>query len=193
MVDPPEAPNASYTMGAEPFITDKETGNHPGIYRFGAGYDPHNFTDLLTNTEKAGNYVLYAQADQAVYRMSNVASDLSRGLDLSYSEDYAPGYVTQYSHQIWVGARWIGPAGGRWAKDAIGLGYVRTAVGSHYRALMFKASGKELSSEQLVEANYLAHLTPWLLVQPVVQWYVKPDGDASREDVVVGFRTKVTF
>ena len=43
MVDPPKPPNASYTMGAEPFITDEETGNHPGIYRFGAGYDPHNF------------------------------------------------------------------------------------------------------------------------------------------------------
>ncbi len=194
MVDPPKAPNASYTMGVEPFITDKKTGNHLGIYRFGAGYDPHNFTDLLTNTDKAGNYVLYAQADQAVYRMGNMGSDRSRGLDLSYSEDYAPGDVTQYSHQIWVGARWIGPAGGRWAKDAIGLGYVRTAVGSHYRELMFEASGKELSSEHLVEANYLAHLTPWLLVQPVVQLYVKPAGDASREDVVVvGFRTKVTF
>jgi hypothetical protein len=46
--DPPKPPDATSTMGPEPFITQKESGNYPGVYRFGAGYDPHNFKDLLT-------------------------------------------------------------------------------------------------------------------------------------------------
>lgn len=142
MHDPPKPPGATYTMGNEPFITDKETGNHPGIYRFGAGYDPHNFTDLLTGNPISGNYVVYTQIDQAVYRLSNSGPDKNRGLDLTYSEDYSPGNVTQYSHQLWVGARWIGPGGGRWSKDTIGLGYVRTAVGSHSREEALATTGK---------------------------------------------------
>jgi carbohydrate-selective porin OprB len=194
MHDPPKPPAATSTMGKEPFITDHETGNYPGVYRFGAGYDPHKFTDLLTGNSVAGNYVLYGQIDQAVYRMGSRGVDKNRGIDLTYSQSYAPGDVTQYSDQLWVGARWIGPARGRWSKDTIGLGYVRTAVGSHYREMMISTKHKDLTSENLVEVNYMANITPWFLVQPVVQWFVKPQGDASRDtEFVVGFRTKVTF
>jgi len=194
MHDPPKPPDATSTMGKEPFLSDRETGNHPGVYRFGAGYDPHDFTDLLTGAPVSGNYVLYAQLDQAVYRLSNSGPDKNRGLDLTYSQDYAPGNVTQYSDQLWIGARWIGPAGGRWSKDTVGVGYVRTAVGSHYREMMLATAHKDLTSEDLVEVNYLSNITPWLVFQPVVQWYVKPQGDATRPDVfVIGFRTKITF
>lgn len=194
MHDPPKPPDSTFTMGKEPFITNRETGNYPGVYRFGAGYDPHNFTDLLTGTSSPGNYVLYAQADQAVYRMANSGPDSRRGLDLTYSQDYAPGDVTQYSQQIWAGARWIGPGSGRWSKDTVSLGYVRTAVGSHYREAFFAKNGRPLTAEHLIEANYLANITPWLTIQPVFQWFVQPEGDASRGTVfVAGFRTKVDF
>ncbi len=194
MHDPPKPPKSTFTMGKEPFLKKSETGNHPGVYRFGAGYDPHLFNDLLTNAPVAGNYVLYAQANQAVYRMADSGPDKNRGLDLTYSEDHAPGNVTQYSDQLWAGARWIGPAGGRWAHDMIGLGYVRTAVGSHDREMALATTGKNLTAENLVEVNYLSNVTPWLLLQPVAQWFVKPEGDGSRPDVfVIGFRTKITF
>jgi carbohydrate-selective porin OprB len=126
--------------------------------------------------------------------MSEVGAEKGRGLDLTYSEDYSPGNVVQYDHQLWAGARWIGPAGGHFSKDCIGLGYVRTAVGSAYRESILATTGKHLSAEHLVEANYQAHVTPWLLLQPVAQWFVKPDGDATRGLVfVAGFRTKITF
>jgi len=126
--------------------------------------------------------------------MAKIGEDSRRGLDLTYSEDYAPGNVTQYSQQIWSGARWIGPAGGRWSKDTIGLGYVRTGVGSHYAEAFMAKNGRRLTAEHLIEANYLAHITPWLYVQPVFQWFVQPEGDASRGPVfVAGFRTKITF
>jgi carbohydrate-selective porin OprB len=31
-----------------------------------------------------------------------------------------------------------------------------------------------------VELNYKSNLTPWLLVQPVVQWFVQLDGNPTR-------------
>jgi porin len=191
--DPPTAPDSTSTLGEEPFISDRETGNYPGTYRFGAGYDPHNFTDQLTQRSSPGNYLLYAQIDQAVYRMSKTGLDKNRGLDLTYSQDYSPGDVTQYSQQIMTGARWLGVFGGRWSKDSLALGYVHTSVGSHYREAQLLA-GKRLTAEHLIETNYLFNATPWLTVQPVFQWYVQPSGDKNRGNVfVTGFRTKITF
>jgi hypothetical protein len=54
--------------------------------------------------------------------------------------------------------------------------------------------GPRLGAEHLVELNYKSYLTPWLLMQPVVQWFVQLDGNPTRQTVVVaGFRTKITF
>lgn len=170
-----------------------EPGKYPGVYKFGAGYNPHNFADLRSGVSSPGNYLLYGQAAQAVFRMGDVGVDRGRGLDLLYGEDWAPGDVTQNNHQIMAGARWNGVFGGRHGKDTLGVGYVWTAVGSHYRESQ-AALGKTLNHEHLVEINYLANVTPWLLVQPVAQWFVQPGGDTSRGIVfVTGLRTKVTF
>ena len=62
------------------------------------------------------------------------------------------------------------------------------------RFRIYAFAGKNLSAEHLIEVNYQANVTPWLILQLVVQWYVKPAGDASREDVfIAGFRTRITF
>jgi hypothetical protein len=42
-----------------------------------------------------------------------------------------------------------------------------------------------LGGEHLVELNYKSNLTPWLLVQPVVQWFVQPGRNPTRQTVVV--------
>jgi porin len=39
----PKALGQTTTMGVEPFTGDSDSGNHPGVYKFGAGYNPHNF------------------------------------------------------------------------------------------------------------------------------------------------------
>jgi carbohydrate-selective porin OprB len=190
----PRAQGQTTTMGADPFTTVGDSGNHPGVYKFGAGYNPHNFFDPLTNVSRPGNYLLYGQIAQAVYRMGDVGQDRNRGLDLIYGEDWAPGDVTQYNHQIMTGGRWVGVFGGSRSKDTLALGYVWTAVGSHYRESQDLAGNKNLTHEHLVELNYMANVTRSLSFQPVFQWYVQPGGDASRRTVfVTGFRAKLTF
>jgi porin len=190
----PKAQGQTTTMGLDPFTTVDDSGNHPGVYKFGAGYNPHNFFDPLTKISSPGNYLLYGQIAQAVYRISNVGQDSNRGLDLIYGEDWAPGDVTQYNHQIMTGGRWVGVFGGSRSRDTLALGHVWTAVGSHYRESEGLAGMKNLTHEQLVELNYMAAVTPLLSFQPVVQWYVQPGGDAKRSTVfVAGFRAKITF
>jgi porin len=186
LVDPPNDPGAN--------ASTPQAGNHPGVYKFGSGYNPHNFVDPLTNVSSPGNYLVYGQATQAVYRMGKVGPERDRGLDLIYGEDWSPGDVTQNNHQIMAGARWNGVFGGRHSKDTLAVGYVWTSVGSHYREAQVLAGKPNLTHEHLFEVNYLAHVTPWLVLQPVAQWYVQPGGDASRGIVfATGLRTKITF
>lgn len=181
-------------MGSEPFITDRESGNYPGVYKFGAGYDPHNVFDPLTRVTSPGNYLLYGEVAQAVYRMGNVGQERNRGLDMIYGEDSAPGDVTQFNHQIMTGGRWTGVFGGARSRDTLGLGYVWTSVGSHYRESRALGGDRKLTHENLVELNYMMNVTRSLMLQPVFEWYVRPGGDASRGVVfVTGFRTKFTF
>jgi porin len=190
----PKAQGQTTTMGADPFTAVGDSGNYPGVYKFGAGYNPHNFFDPLTKVSSPGNYLLYGQIAQAVYRTGNVGQDRRRGLDLIYGEDWSPVDVAQYNHQIMAGGRWIGLFGGMHSRDTLALGYVWTGVGSHYRESQDLAGNRNLTHEHLVELNYTANITPWLSFQPVEQWYVQPGGDAKRSTVyVTGFRTKITF
>ena len=192
--DPPKLPNSTFTLGEEPFISDRETGNYPGSYRFGAGYDPHSFTDQLTQRSSPGNYLLYAQIDQAVSRMSKTGPDKNRGLDLTYSQDYSPGDVTQYSQQIMTGARWLGGL-----RRPVEQGLPRAWLRSHFRGQPLPRStstrGKATHRRAPCrKTNYLLNVTPWMTVQPVFQWYAQPSGDKNRGSVfVTGFRTKITF
>jgi porin len=190
----PKDQGQTATMGADPFPAAGDSGNHPGVYKFGAGYNPHNFIDPLTHVSSPGNYLLYGQVAQAVYRMGVAGQDRDRGLDLIYGEDWSPGDVTQYNSQIMTGGRWIGLFGGSGSRDTLAVGYVWTGVGSHYRESQELAGNKKLTHENMFEVNYGANVTPWLSLQPVAQWYVRPGGDATRSTVfVIGFRTKVTF
>ena len=190
----PKAQGQTATMGADPLSTVGDSGKYPGVYKFGAGYNPHNFIDPLTHVSTPGNYLIYGQVAQAVYRMGDVGQDRNRGLDLIYGEDWSPGDVTQYNHQIMTGGRWIGLFGGSRSRDTLAFGYVWTGVGSHYRASQDLAGGKNLSHENLFELNYMASVTPWLSFHPVAEWYVRPSVDTTRSTVfVIGFRTKVTF
>lgn len=55
-------------------------------------------------------------------------------------------------------------------------------------------TGKDLSAYNLVEVNYQSNVTPWLMLQPVAQWFVRPQGAATRPTFfVIGLCTKVTF
>jgi hypothetical protein len=52
---------------AEPSLTDRQRGReYAATYKFGAGYNRHNFIDPLTHVFSPGNYLLYGQAAQAV-------------------------------------------------------------------------------------------------------------------------------
>lgn len=186
---------SSGALGMEDYLRRSETGHYPGIFKFGGSYNPGTFTNQLTGQRSPGNYVVWAQANQALYREPQQGLGEHRGLDATFTIDHSPNDVNQQNQQMDAGLRYIGPfRGHHFAKDMLDLGWVRTSDGSFYRrALLLQGKGPR-HPENLAEINYLANLTPWLLLQPTAEFIVDPNATPGRGTVVVvGFRTMVTF
>lgn len=101
--DPPRAPHSTKTLGEEDFIRRSETGYYPGTYKFGGSYDPRSFTNQLTGQASHGNYVIWAQANQAVYREPGQGPGQHRGLDVTFTIDHSPNDVNQQNQQMDAG------------------------------------------------------------------------------------------
>ncbi|TCK75748.1 carbohydrate porin [Acidipila rosea] len=190
--DAPAPPESTKTLGPEPWV--KKSGLYPATYKFGSSYNPHNFTDPLTHITTPGNYVLYLMANQAIYRVGANGVDATRGLDLHFSYDWAAGDVNKVNTQLTTGARFLGPTYKR-SKDVLALGYTRSTIGSHFSRASIASGRGPLTAEHVVELSYLGQITPWLILQPDLQYYARLGASPQRgsSGLVIGFRTKVTF
>ncbi len=76
--------------------------------------------------------------------------------------------------------------------DQIGVSFASAGFGDRYRRDQTGDGGVRDAHELVVEAVYNAVLTPWLSVQPDLQYVVNPGGYAQLDDaVVVGLRVKI--
>jgi len=193
--DPPLPPDSTAALGRENFIRSSETGPWPGVFKFGGSYNPGVFINLLSGRPSPGNYILWGQASQVVYREPGQGPDGHRGLGVTSTVDWSPNDVNPENQQIDVGLRYVGLIrGSHFANDMLDVGWVRTSNGSAYRAYLFSRGQGDHVSEHLVEVNYLAHVTSKLLLQPTAEYIVRPAADPRRENVFVcGFRIMASF
>ena len=193
LFNPSSTDGSTKTLGKK---TPTSRGNLPGTYKLGSAVNPGKFTDPVSGVRSAGNYIIYAEASQAVYRRGTIGSDADRGLDLTLGYDWSPSDVNKQNTQMTAGARYTGLFSRR-KQDTIAVGYVRTQVSDHFAVpATFLAPAQSAGSEQVVEVSYRALVTPWLVFQPDYQHFTDPGGlnhSASGNASVLGFRTKITF
>jgi porin len=181
-----------FTHDAEEFAgqsshLDRKT--YPGTYKFGAAYNGGKFPDAAGH-ESNGNYLIYGMANQALYRTD---AGTNRGLDATFGFDWSPGDVNRQNTQITAGLRYNGPIPSR-SQDTAALGFVYSKLGDPFQTLGVPFGLVRLGSEKAVEVNYAAHLTRYLLVQPVFQYYVDVGGNSQTPNAAVfGFRTQLNF
>ena len=193
--DPPLPPGSTGALGREDFITPSDTGSWPGVFKFGGSYNPGMFRNPLTGRSSPGNYIVWGQASQVVYREPDQGPDGHRGLGATATLDWSPSDVNEQNQQIDAGVRYVGAIrGAHFANDMIDIGWVRTSNGSAYRRSLFLHGQGNQVSENLVEVNYLAHLTSWFFIQPVAEFVVNPAANPRRANVsVYGFRIMASF
>lgn len=171
-------------------------GIHPGVYKFGAAYNPGRFTNPTTGGSGLGNYLVWFQGNQAIYRVGRVGVDARRGIDVTVQVNGSPSDVNQVNLQADAGVRFLGPFAKR-PDDSFSVGYVFSHVSSNFNTLATETRPAiQYGQENEVEVNYLFHINQWAYIQPVYEFISSPGGRSTHrlgDSSVVGFRAKVTF
>jgi porin len=185
----------------------------PGTYKIGVWYDTGSFPDQRFGTDglslanpdsdgdprmRKGNYSVYGVADQTVWQS---AADGSRSLNLFGRIMGAPDDRNLIDLSFNGGITLAAPLPGRDSDQAgidLGVGHVSSRAAGLDRDQGVAPRG----FETLFELTYQAQVTPWLQVQPDVQFVVNPGGGVAdpdagggrlRNELVVGARAVTSF
>jgi porin len=161
-----------------------------GIWHYTREFDDHVDTDSLGNPEQDHSQGIYFIGQYPLY---NEPGAEGQGLSGFGRLGFANGDVNQFDYAWSAGVVYTGFIPGR---DAGQLGFA--VAGAHNSSKFEEAS--ELagfpvdSTETAFELTYNDALTPWLSLQPDVQYIVNPGTDPSLDDsLVLGMRTIINF
>jgi carbohydrate-selective porin OprB len=154
---------------------------YTGLYKFGASYNPLKFPEPASLTLRSSNYLLYAMANQALWR---VDPREAKGLDGTFGYDWSPPSVNRNNTELMAGLRFNEPLPIH-LHNTMSLGYVQNGLSQ----LFLSPGMPAFKTEHGAEFNTLFVLGPFLW-QPVIQYYANAGGGVERA-VVVGFRIKV--
>jgi porin len=206
--------------GATGVLAPFETGVHarlgsaglPGLYRVGGWYSSDNTDDVLLDRarrpatlagtpmlQRSGRYGGFVMAEQQLTgRVKDDAANgpqTVQGLTAFFTLTQTDRHTARIDNQMTGGLRYLGLMSSR-PDDSVQLAMARTHINKRAARLeQLQAPGEAmLGSEYEIEFDYGAQLTPWLMVQPNVQYIVNPGGDSRRTDVVVlGIKTAITL
>jgi carbohydrate-selective porin OprB len=157
---------------------------YSGLYQFGASYNPGKFSIPASTKSRSGNYLLYWQASQAVWRVDPKGG---KGLDATLSFDWSPPDANRNNTLLTSGMRFNEPLPLR-IHNTMALGFVRNNLSPEF----LPQGTATWRVEHGTEFNALFDVAPMVLLQPVIQYYTNVGGGTQRA-VVFGFRTKVEF
>jgi porin len=153
-----------------------------------------------------GDYNIYFTAEKTVYHPLKLADadpkdmkggrevlDTTRGLDLLFEFVGEPGDRNPLMYEATFGGRYTGLFDCR-PQDKVGFGLIYSDNGTAYSQAYYSGNERTLGGEVTAELDYQYNPTPWLSIQPDVQYIMDPGGDYQRQDILVlGLRTIVHF
>lgn len=174
-----------FMIGEIGYLHNQEQGatGLPGNYKIGGYYDSEDFTDLSDPAQEvAGNYGLYVLAEQMVYREGGAGS--RQGLTPLMAFTFAPSDRNTLPFYFYTGLVYDGLFPGR-DSDV-------TAFGLAYGKFSGDLSGQDF--EMVLEWTHKFVITPWLSVQPDLQYIIKPSGTSTIPDtLVLGAEIAINF
>jgi porin len=159
-------------------------GGLPGRYRVGGYYDSNVYRALANPAhEERGNYGFYLTGDQMVTREGGPGT--SEGLSLFGVFVWAPlQRINTLPYFASVGASYRGLVPSRGRDTA--------TFAVYYGGFSRDLPGQ--THETALEWTYAIAVTPWLTVQPDVQYIIRPSGKSSIPNaLVVGAQIAVSF
>jgi porin len=190
----------------------------PGTYKLGMWYATGSFADPLHDTDglslanpasngipltHLGDYAVYAIINQTLWSKPNTEA---QGIGVFLQIMRAPDDRNLSDLFIEGGVTWKGPLPGR-SHDQAGLALTYAGIGAAARhfsqdVVFYSGLGTPYAQgEPIIEATYRARLTPWLKVQPDLQYVINPGAGIPtaqsaaplKNALVVGVRCTVDF
>ncbi len=185
---------------------NEQNTEYAGVYKLGATGTPDvRYTNPATGQLYHGDYNIYATVEKTVYHPQVIDSDpkdakdmkstldTKKGLDLLFEFVGEPGDRNPLGYEFQTGGRYTGLFPGR-PEDKVGFGLIYSDNSNSASDAYVNTTGGGLGGETTLELDYQYNPSPWLSIQPDVQYILDPGGDSSREDILVlGLRTIVRF
>lgn len=198
---------------AELQYTAAPFANLSGTYKLGAWYDSAAFPDQrfgtdglslaaaasnLTPRSHHGNASLYGVIDQTIWQSP---ADQSRNLNLFARIMGAPDAQNLIDFSLNGGLTLAAPLPGR-DNDQAGLDFGLAKISARTAAFDRDSGLPARGTEALFELTYQAQVTPWLVLQPDLQFILNPGAGIPNpadptqrlhNELVTGIRSVVTF
>lgn len=182
---------AAYLIGV-----GEESDAPYGKFGIGGWLYTSEFDDLLEvdnagePVKRSGNSGFYVFAEQTVYRESG---DPGQGLAFFARFGVADERMNQFGSYFGAGLVATGPFPGR-DEDQIGFALASAQNGDNFKKAQENAGASVDDSELTLEFIYRAQLTPWLAIQPDMQYVINPCVDPEADNAfIIGTRFEVSF
>lgn len=177
-------------LGWDP--TERGMTSLPGSYIFGGYYATSDqYLNYTTRQAAEGIWGLYAAGTQMIWREkpdSNV-----QGLSVFVTASGATPEENQVQFYTSAGAVYVGPIPGR-PHDQVALAMAYTSYSPDYSSYLQRTGGAGLNSQTVVELTYAISVTPFIVVQPDIQYFFDPAANGTVPDtLVVGAQIAVAF
>jgi porin len=200
---------------------EEETGL-AGQFKAGAWFQTGENADALSESTSSGNYGFYAIVDQSLFREPGAGNATPSGLskdgktvvDAKGGKDFKTPLSYEKSNQGlgWfgrmaftkadrnfinfyfdTGLAYTGLIPGRDA-DQLGVAFAYAQLSDGARSSLLEEGSSPIGAEMVLEVTYLAQITPWLTIQPDLQYVINPGGATNLGNaLVVGGRLAVVF
>jgi porin len=163
---------------------DRDLKGLPGNYKVGGYYDTSNFALLSApEAKRSGNYGFYLLMDQMIYREGAPGSD--QGLTPFATFTLAPSNdINTFPFFFSTGMVYEGLFPSRDTDT--------TSFGFSYGNVSKDLIGQDF--EILMELSHIFNITPWLSVQPDIQYVIHPGGSSQIPNAfVIGFALDVNL
>ena len=159
-------------------------GGLPGDFHVGPWYHSDEFPDPTPGSTqtRTGNYGLHMELEQALLKESPGDPEDRQGLGVFSQYGWAPEDRNEAHQYIGGGIVYRGLPRCR-DDDVLGLGVAH---------LIFSDRIADYSGETAIELFYRAQLSPWMMIQPDLQFIANPGGD-GRDALVFGLRFEVAL
>ena len=163
-----------------------------GVWHFTARFDDVFSTDPAGDPQRrSGNQGVYLLGERMIYREPGRPD---QGLAIYARVGFADSDVNQFSNYIGAGAVYTGLLPDQ-DEDQLGLAVAIARNGGPFKDSLRAAGGRVFDQEINFELTYRFEVTPWLALQPDVQYIVDPGAGANGDldnALVLGMRFELS-